>query len=66
MRLAEIWFKRTEQSEWELGVDVNEGSGPLIDRNGKVVEGPIWNTRDAYGTIMVVQDRPLPHDKGKP
>lgn len=63
LRITEIWFKRSENAEWELGVDIAEGTGPLIDMNGKIVPAPIWNTREAYGNVMVVQERPKPHEK---
>lgn len=65
MRLEEVWIKRSEGAEWELAVDVNEGSGPLIDRNGLVIYTSIWSARPAYGSVMVVQDRPLPQEKGE-
>lgn len=45
MRIASVKFKRTKDSPWEEGVVVNDGSGPIIDLDGKVIpdDPQIWD-----------------------
>lgn len=49
-------FKRTQTSAPEIGILVNDGSGPILDMNGQVVE-EIWNyTQHPYeGAILLTQ-----------
>ena len=35
-------FKRLKTSAWEKGIIINEGEGPLIDEQGKLVDDPVW------------------------
>ena len=44
MIIKTIVFKRTKESEQEIGVEV-EGS-VILDRDSKVVPAPIWNAKD--------------------
>lgn len=44
MTIYKIKFKRTKESEWELGIRVENSDGDLIiDKKGLVVEGLIYN-----------------------
>lgn len=42
MNIMACTFKRTARSKSEKGIIVNEGDGPIIDTNGKVVSA-VWN-----------------------
>ncbi len=44
MRLDKITFQRTEGGEPEHGLLVNEGIGPILDKEGKQVE-ECWHYR---------------------
>lgn len=55
LRLETVEIKRTRTSEWETMINVNEGAGPLIDMDGKVVVGPVWSWRDTHDQVMVVR-----------
>jgi len=55
VRLETCEIKRTKDSEWETMINVNEGSGPLIDMDGKVVKGPVWSGRDTHDQVMIVK-----------
>jgi hypothetical protein len=56
MRIETCQFKRKENSEWEDGVIVNEGDGPIIDMDGKVVphDPQIWDWRPISTQVMTI------------
>lgn len=56
LRLETCQIKRKKDSPWETMVNVNEGSGPLIDMNGKVVKGPIYSVRELHEQVMTVKE----------
>lgn len=55
LRLETVFIKRTETSEWETVINVNEGTGPLIDMDGKIVDVPIWSGRDLNDTVVTIK-----------
>lgn len=55
LRLETVEIKRTKSSDWETMINVNEGAGPLIDMDGKVVAGPVWSGRDTHDQVMIVR-----------
>ncbi len=56
MRIETVRFQRKENSEWEFGIIINEGSGPLIDSKGNVVpvEPQIWKWTRINDHVMTV------------
>lgn len=55
LTIMAVTFKRTEgQTTGESGILINEGSGPIIDMDGKVVESPVWDYRQ-HPTRFCVQ-----------
>lgn len=55
LRLEMVLIQRTKDAIWETMISINEGDGPLIDMDGKVVEGPIWSGRPLSDTILTVK-----------
>lgn len=55
LRLETVRIKRRKDSAWETMVNVNEGMGPLIDMDGKVVKGPIYSGQDLHDQVMTVK-----------
>ena len=54
LRIETCEFKRVGSANWEQGVIVNEGNGPIIDLDGKVVQGAIYNWRERSAHVMTV------------
>lgn len=55
LRIETVKIKREEHSDWEVMISINEGSGPLIDLDGKIVEAPIFAGRDLNEQVMAVR-----------
>lgn len=57
LRVETCRFKRTKDTPWEYGVVVNEGAGPIIDMDGKVVpsEPVIWNWTPVSDSLLTVK-----------
>lgn len=54
LHVQTVWFTRSKTSTPEWGVIVNEGSGPIIDMDGKVVDAPVWDYRTHPQQVMTV------------
>ena len=56
MRIETCRFRRIKDGEWEYGIIIDEGNGPLIDADGKVVpsDPQIWDWRRDNQNIMTV------------
>lgn len=55
LRLETVLIKREKDSAWETMISVNEGDGPLIDMDGRIVPGPIWSGRNEGDQVMTVK-----------
>lgn len=56
LRIETVVFRRTEDSQPERGLLFNEGDGALVDMDGKVVYGPIWDSRSDSHMAATVHD----------
>lgn len=56
LRLETVRIKRTKNSNWETMININEGTGPLIDMDGKIVKGPIWKGIDLNEQVMTITE----------
>jgi hypothetical protein len=57
IRIESITFQRNEHGPFETGLLINEGDGPIIDMDGKVVEAPIWQWRPNNRLVMELEDK---------
>jgi len=39
---------------WEPGILINEGNGPIIDMEGKIVPVPVWDWRPIMSELSVI------------
>ena len=39
---------------WEPGIVINEGDGPIIDMEGKIVPVPVWDWRPIMSELSVI------------
>jgi hypothetical protein len=51
MHIQTIEFRREYYSEYERGILINEGHGPIIDKNGKVVTS-VWDYRKTLTLVV--------------
>lgn len=56
MKIESVIFKRDELADWEDGVMIAEGCGPLIDLAGHVVPAPIWSWHPSYDFIVKARE----------
>lgn len=57
MRIETVEFQREQDSPIELGVMINEGDGPIIDMDGKMVpEGGLWHYHLRSIHVMTVTE----------
>lgn len=54
LRVESCYFQRKRDAPWEYGIIVNNGDGPIIDMDGKVVPAPIENYRTSHDQVMTV------------
>lgn len=55
LRIESVVFKRTENSEWEVGIIINEGTGLLLDYAGKPVD-ECWNWKRDNRHVMTIEN----------
>lgn len=65
LRAETIHFKRAKASPMETGILINEGAGPIIDMDGKVVpfDAGIWNWWPLSEGLMTVKELEPPGEK---
>lgn len=59
IRVDHCEFLRESSSDWEDGIIVNEGMGPIVDVNGEIVKD-VWNYRVTHRHVMTVPVRKMP------
>lgn len=57
LKVETVYFRRREATDSvETGLLVNEGDGPLIDMDGKVVPPPVYDWLKTHEQIMTVTE----------
>lgn len=56
LRIETIVFQRKSGADWEDGIIVNEGTGPIIDMDGQVVPAPVMDWKPRPIQLMTVNE----------
>lgn len=65
MRIETVEYRLTEKGPWEPGILIDEGNGPLLTLEGKIIKEPIWDWTPIHIALLTIQNWLPVKRKGK-